>query len=128
MSDQQPDKTKRPLVKAITIVSVVVTVILIIGPRGAEWLNEQSLFWKIAHPLMTLVYSISAYKAFRSKAMILTRLGFIAAVIWTGCQSLIINEILVVPILADLAFLGEFAFMILMTFSYIDSFLEKLGT
>lgn len=128
MSEQQPDKAKSPLVKVITIVIVIVTTGLIIGSRDARWLNETSLFWKITQPLMTLVFIISAYNAFRSKAIILTRLGLIAAVIWGGCQSLIIHEILVAPIVKDLAFLGEFAFMILMAFSYIDRFLEKMGT
>ena len=128
MSNQQPDKTKRPLVKVIAVVIVIVIVSLSIWPQGAEWLKEQSLFWKIAPPLMTLVFIISAYHAFRSKAMILTRLGLIAGVIWTGCQSLIIHEFLVAPIVADLSFLGEFAFMILMIFGSINSFLENLGT
>lgn len=128
MSKPQPGKTQSTLVKAITLVIVIVTVSLIISPRGARWFNEQSLFWKIAHPLMTLVFIISAYNAFRSKAMILTRLGLIAGVIWTGCQSLIVHEILVAPIVADLSFLGEFAFMILMIFGSINSFLEKLDT
>lgn len=57
------------------------------------------------------------YDSFRSKAKIIPRLQFIAALIWTGGRSLVIHEVLMYPLIGLMSTLGLFAFL---AFSLVD--------
>lgn len=87
-------------------------------PSVKNWVGEQVLFWKIVNPLMALVSLYLVYDTFRSRAKIITRLKFIAALVWAGGRSLVIHEVLVYPVIELVSGLGFLAFL---AFAFVDS-------
>ena len=112
MSNQQQGNTKSVLATG-TIIFIVALVIVSSLPSVKKLFGEQVLFWRIVYPLMAFVSMYAVYDAFRSKARVLTLLKFMSLLIWTGCRSLMIYEILVYPFVGLMSTLSLLSFLVL---------------